>query len=240
MARCLRATLAVGYVTIAILAVASVSPRVSAGPSQKLEAALSQQLPGLPDQDMSTFSRLKEVFRQAKRSDPELCIKWGYEYEVEKPGDVRKISLSAGSLRQQLDAVAKGHDYVWEAEGDWINLIPRCRAVDPDYIMNQRIPGKVVHSRDPTKATSVKEWFATRHIVSARYVHAFEFKKPDKSPEPMLGPDPIVLENPTLRQSVNAHETLYGADAWTAQIKVVPGKEGQAPRVLLLVADGLR
>jgi hypothetical protein len=43
-------------------------------------------------------------------------------------------------------------------------------------------------------------------------VHAFEFKKPDKSPEPMLGPDPIVLENPPLRQSVNAHETLYGAD----------------------------
>jgi len=98
---------------------------------------------------------------------------------------------------------------------------------DPNYVFNLRLPGKVVVSRDVQKATPVKDWLREHGIETAR-IPALEVRSVDKSRDlriPTGGPDPIVLDSPTLREYYNAHEALYGLNTWVATVKTIPPSE---------------
>ncbi len=139
---------------------------------------------------------------------------------VEREADRRCPSLSgeipAGTLREQLDALCQMADYDWLADGDWVSLVPKHRLSDSNYIMNQKIPGKVVVSRVPGLSTPVKEWFAEHKLTCAlnpgmRLVGG----------KRVLGPDTITLVDPTFRSCVNARNTIYGCYLATMTISTV-------------------
>ncbi|HUV05988.1 MAG TPA: hypothetical protein VMX94_12915 [Armatimonadota bacterium] len=234
-------------VTLMLFGVAGMlyaSSTVSGSPSPALEVALAARLSALPAKEsVSSWDRMKQVLQQARGACPKSPIKAGFEYEgPNKPLQWLTIELPAGTLGEQLDKLSAAAGYIWQANGDWINFVPKAKATDPDYVMNLRIPGKVVLSREPDESTSVKEWFAAHRIVSTRIVKYLELKfrsgQPQTVSEAPLRPDPIVLDNPTLREYWNAHSTLYGEDVYAVQISIVPSPEGGAPHISCLTSAG--
>ena len=243
MQTCLR----LKVVTLMLLSIAGMlyaSSTVSASPSAALEAALATQLPILPAKEsVSSWDRMKQVLQQAREACPKSPIKAGFEYEgPNKPLQWLAIEIPAGTLSEQLDKISEAAGYIWQANGDWINFVPKAKATDLDYIMNLRIPGKVVLSREPGKSTSVKEWFAAHRIISVAGIKCLQVKfrsgQSQTASEAPLVPDPIVLDNPTLREYRNAHSTLYGEDVYSVQISIVPSPDGGAPYIHCLTSAG--
>ena len=131
-------------------------------------------------------------------------------------------SVPAGALREQLDAITKDAGYVWQANRDWLNSIPKDKASDPKYAFNLRILGKVVVSRAPLSVTPIKPWLELHRISVARDGHKLEIRPagaPEKSGySPSRIDDPFAMRNPTLREYFNAHEALYGNNRWSAGV----------------------
>jgi len=234
-------------VTLMLFGIAGVlyaNSTVSASPSAVLEVALATRLSALPaPESVSSWHRMKQVLQQAREACPKLPIKAGFERGgPNEPSQWLAIEIPAGTLSEQLDKLSAAAGYIWQANGDWINFVPKAKATDPDYIMNLRIPGKVVLSREPDKSTSVKEWFAAHRIVSTRIVKYLQLKsrsgQPQMVSEAPLGPDPIVLDNPTLREYRNANSTLYGEDLYAVHISIVPSRDGGAPHISYATSAG--
>ena len=220
------------------------SSTVSGSPSPALEVALAARLSALPaPESVSSWDRMNQVLQQAREACPKLPIKAGFERGgPNEPSQWLTIEIPAGTLSEQLDKLSAATGYIWQANGDWINFIPKAKATDPDYIMNLRIPGKVVLSREPGESTSVKEWFAAHRIISTAVVKRLQVKFRSGQPQPVseapLRPNPIVLDNPTLREYRNAHSTLYGEDLYAVHISIVPSPDGGAPRIFYLTSAG--
>lgn len=233
-------------VTLMLFGIAGVlyaNSTVSASPSAVLEVALATRLSALPaPESVASWDRMKQVLQQAREACPKLPIKAGFERGgPNEPSQWLAIEIPAGALSEQLDKLSAAAGYIWQANGDWINFIPKAKATDPDYIMNLRIPGKVVLSREPGESTSVKEWFAAHRIISVAGIKCLQVKfrsgqSQTASEAPF--PDPIVLDNPTLREHWNAHSTLYGEAVYSVQISMVPSPDGGAPYIHCLTSAG--
>lgn len=210
-------------------------------PSPQLQALLNKQSAAVQQHSLDAFSALREVMRRAL--DPGVSMKTGFEYEADASYPAIKEDLPAGTLRQQLERIAKISGHTLQANGDWVNFIPKAKANDPNYVMNRRIAGKVVLSREPGKSTSVSEWMTSQRIISVRHVKELKLIPPPSFKLPSIAtpkmPEQIALENPTLREYFNAHSALYGEDMWTAKINedlTIPGEA--TPRIYILGSGG--
>lgn len=224
------------YVAVLVVLTASMvfllCEAVCAAPSTNLSAMLETRLPALPTGKASLHGRVLELLRLGREARADLQVCFSIEYMDRSEQHNFNPGLE-GTLREQLDRICAQSGYIWQANGDWVNFIPKNRDIDPNYILNQKIAGNVVVSKDSGKHTSIKDWFVARRASSARDVHTLKIEglrpKLEKVPESMT------LTDPTLREYVNANESLYGNDTWTVQIREFPPKEGEVgPRISLL------
>ncbi|MBI2842061.1 MAG: hypothetical protein HYX78_01530 [Armatimonadetes bacterium] len=224
------------YVTIlVVLTVGIVFPLsgdVSAEPSSEMADKLAAGVPALPDGKASLQGRILELLRRARQSHADLHLCFSIERVGKSEQHYFKPSTE-GTLREHLDSISAQTNYTWLANGDWVNFIPKSKVADSNYILNQRIPGTVVVSKDSSKHTSLKDWFVARRASSARNIHSIRIK--GLRPKPVEAPESITLTNPTLREYVNTNESFYGNDTWTVTIMQYPPKEGEVEsRISLL------
>lgn len=137
--------------------------------------------------------------------------------------------IAEGRLQDQLDAVARSAGYVWQANGEWLNFIPKTKVDDPLYLMNQRMPGTIIVSR--YFPTPVEKWFKTHRVYLPRGVELGRIRLDP----PVYGPDPVTLHNPALREYFNARKSLFGEHQWKVTITIVPAKDGSSPPYTNLV-----
>jgi len=211
-----RAFCILGFVMLITVSYGSLA-RADITPSTFLQAALDTNLPASGQENMTLPFRVSRAFSRMREQGikplPYICV----EYESDKALPNISEELPEGTLREQLDRLCKAANYEWQASGDWVNLVPKGKLNDPNYIMNQRLSGTFTLTRAPGMYTSVKEWFAAHKILSARDMHAFHLTNAKRK----YGPDPITLVNPTLREHCNAHEAMYGNYLTTIGIKTV-------------------
>jgi hypothetical protein len=138
-------------------------------------------------------------------------------FSAESPNrwqDGPEMDVPAGTFRQQLDQMTAAYHYVWLTDGDWINLVPAEWAKDKNYVFNLRIPGRVVESRDSKRATSSNDWQKEHNISLGMLLCGLV----NTGPPPDWVVDPIILTSPTMRESANAHYTVYGKGVWYATV----------------------
>jgi hypothetical protein len=209
---------------VAILLLAA--PVFSAPPSNLL-SLLDTQMPLLECKG-STLSN--SVHRIRWLDEGATTIQYGIERiaGVPEPKFVRDVP--AGTLRSQLNAITEQTGYVWMTNDKWINLVPKEQATDPGYVMNQKLPGRIVIRRDGL-GTPIKDWFASHNISTARDTHGLKFPGAER----IYGEDEIVLSDPTLRDYYNARMSTYGDQLWTVTITVFPPREaGGKPLISIL------
>lgn len=212
---------------VLVMAACSVA-NVDSATGEALAAALEAKLPGFSgngEQLALTASQMMfGLHEQGIKSPPSIFV----EYDGSKPRARVRADIPEGTLGEQLNGLAGSIGYAWQPVGNWISLTPKDKANDAGYIMNQRIPGKVVVSRDSRLDTSIKEWLAAHRISCARDMHGLRFDAAKKR----YGSDPVELDNPTLREYCIARSALYGYNVATVEITLVP-EEGIAPRILI-------
>lgn len=207
-----------------------------AAPSPKLAVALDKKAAAVP-QGRKLHLRLKvgQILHEAEvLGGPDMMIRVSIEHDGNLPEPKPDKEIPAGALRTQLTTIAESVGYTWQADGDWVNLIPKSKVKDRNYVMNQVIPGKVILSRDPAVATPIREWLESHRISVSREYNGLRFTDKPK----VYGPDPIELNNPTLREYANAHESLYGNDQWAVYIKEIADEKGLKPPRISLVTWG--
>ena len=202
-----------------------------AAPSAELSAALDKKLPDVNQNDSTLHAQVQGLLSRAYESGLSHNVRIGIEYEDDRIVPRGNLCVRNGTMREQLDAIASVAGYMWQADGDWINLIPKGKQNEPSYPLNQVMEGDVVVSRASSVATPVKGWFAQRGISAVRDLHALRIKGVQKT----LGLDPIVLHNPTLREYRNARERMYGNNMWTNRVRLLPRKEGESIQRTVLI-----
>jgi hypothetical protein len=130
---------------------------------------------------------------------------------VEKPCVV-SISVEDKTVKEIMDAlVAKDKRYTYLFSGDWINLVPREVASDPDYIFNRRIPGQITVSNESDKSNGISSWAKQNKMSSALLIFG------DPSLRLVVEPQTVTLTNPTLREHENWRLQLAGKNRWSAE-----------------------
>ncbi len=195
-----------------------------AAPSAELGAALDKKLPDISLVDSTLELQVQRLLFAAHESGLADSVNIGIEYDDGQPVPRGDLNTRNATMREQLDAIAKGAGYVWQASGDCINLIPKGKHGDAKWAPNQVMEGTIVVSRHSSVATPVKDWFAQRGISSVRDVHNVTIEGFEKTP----GLDPIVLHSPTLREYVNARERVFGNNIWSRRVRVLPLEDGES------------
>ncbi len=137
----------------------------------------------------------------------------------EAPGPVISVSVRDMTVRDILDLlIAKDSRYCYVVSGDWINLVPKNAATDPNYVYNRHIPGKVVVSTDSTKDTSIKAW-AEENRVSSMLLTMGDMRRSLPT-----ATQTVTLVNPTFREYTNARMRLSGKNRWFGDCR--PRKDG--------------
>lgn len=203
-----------------------------AEPSSQLQAALSVKVGAMAERHAEPLSfTVTDILLAAGEGSKISTGSVGMEYEYGRPSPCATCTLPEGNVSSLLDRAADGAGYAWQANGDWINLVPKAKLSDPGYIMNQRIPGRVVLSLGSTKMTVLTDWLKAHNITTATSGSVMSREDQDATPSH----EDVVLNDPTLRECYNAWESLYGHDRWSVQVKVTPDPNGKSPpRILLL------
>ncbi len=209
------------------------APIVGAEPSKELQALLDRKLDAVPVRDECLAFKVSGIFLRAGDRAKPLTDRIAVEYEYGKPAPRAACALPTGTVNQLLGKITDSAGYAWQTDGDWINLVPRAKLADPSYIMNQRIPGRIVLSLDASRMSSVSDWLRAHGISMA--VEGSILSRADRVAAPRH--DDIVLTDPTLREYFNAWETLYGYDRWSVRVKTTPDPGGKSlPRITLITS----
>lgn len=227
--RVVRISLVVAGLVVMVLF--CLQPAAVAAPSAELGAALDKKLPDMNLENSKLHTQVQRLLFRAHESGLVDSVNIGIEYDDSQPVPRGNLYTRNATMREQLDAIAKGTGYVWQANGDCINLIPKGKHGDAKWVLNQVMEGTIVVSRHSSVATPVKDWFAQRGISGVRDVHNVRIEGFERPP----GPDPIVLHNPTLREYSNARERMYGNNIWSRRVKVLPLQDGETIQRTVLV-----
>ncbi len=223
-------------IAAALCAYVDASP-VKTAPSDRLKAALDIGMPGQDAKGEKLDRLIRDVLYYTQQASG-ASVNVSIEYDSSAKGPLVTAKIPVGSLRSQLDAISDSASYSWTADGDWVEFIPRSKANDPQYILNKRIPGRVVVTRDPLRATSIKEWLAANNVSTTRDIHRLRFiADPSKPVREDTNWKPVSfsveLQDPTLREYAVATEALYGHDICTMIVKEARGKDGKVQSVSL-------
>lgn len=221
----------------------------SAAPSREMLLLLNTHIEAAPKDDSDLSMSIYGIYDRLRDVGTSYVPRFGEEYVEGNPSPKVNCEIPAGTLHDQLDKIAESVGYVWYANGDWINFVPKSVAYDPDYVMNRRIAGGVIMSR--RNENHLASWAKANGVSVAKEVHRMSFglEKP-RIPDPIC-PDPTALESPTLRQTLNIHESLYGNGTWVATVRVIPASRpyglagasivyASSPLVHLIPRDGLQ
>lgn len=190
----------------------------AAAPSVQLLTTLDTRLEAAPRVESNLSTNLIWLYQRLMDADVKSLPRIAVEYAGSAQPRVKAL-VPAGTLRAQLDALTSSAGYTWQADEDWIHLIPGGKAGDEDYVLNRRLEGTVTLSRDPAKCTPATEWLKMNRIVVLRDAHSVVLGKEPKKLNGPVCPDPAAVENPTLRQILCRHEALYGNEYSTVRVK---------------------
>lgn len=185
---------------------------VEAEPSAELAAALNTSRPAARVPASNPLVSITSLLRSAGAK-----FSIGYESVAKTKWDLKSGDVPAGTLKEQIDSLASAAGYEYQANGDWLNFIPKSVANDPNYVMNKRLPGEVEVSPTPY-ATSIKAWMVANGISCARVLCGMRAKI-DYS---KIAGNRIVLKDPTVREHMNARNTVYGTDGYSVHIDQMP------------------
>lgn len=219
----MRSKTAFGFMLL-VLVLMSVRHAV-AEPSAGLSAALSKPCAALSLGKSDPALAIRQTLRKAQ-----VNYRIGVEQTDTSIVGQREFKLAAGTLKNQLDQIAQDTELTYQCNGDWINLYPRAVAADSDYVMNRRLPGKVIVGG--TAPTEIVRWLNDNHVSFARVFSGMRRTKVDY--RKVLGRS-ITLDNPTLREYVNAQEELFDCD--TSSLFIRHMSDPRDPKSTRFVVD---
>lgn len=206
---------------ISLILVLSVLSGVAwAAPSAELAAALNKQCPEMSLHHTTLAGAVQTILRTTGVH---------FAIGIETCAWISRIGLQdfhakAGTLRSQLGELCAAVDYVWEADREWINLFPKSVKDDPDYLMNKRQRGRVMVSpslKVPAEKALIADIHASFAMVFMGLAHQpkIDYEK--------VRHNKVVLQNPTLRQILNARQTNYEVNYYTLFIRHVSNSGGR-------------
>lgn len=179
-----------------------------------LQSALNATLVAAPAKELPLHNAIHQLFsrlRDTGREEPNLLIESDYAANIYMKG-----AIPQGTMKSQLDVIAASTGYSWTTNGNWLEFIPKGRENDPNYVLNKRLPGKIIVSRVSGKETPIKDWLKQNGINIGMSLSGI--RAAIKIEKPSLGPDTIEMNNPTLREAIIAHEAVNGNNVLVARV----------------------
>lgn len=213
-----------GCVTLVVLATLVLSVPGHTEPSAAAAAALNTHLTEarVPSHALAAVRCLLEAAG--------LRLNVGVELRDAGKWELENVSMvPAGTLKEQLDCLARAGGYEWQVNGDWLNFYPKSVAEDPDYVMNKRIPGEVVVTPG-SGSTDIQPWMKANGIQWALLLLGVQTRV-DYS---KIAGNKIVLKDSTFREHTNAHYTVYGVDGYSVLIQQKPDRKNPGKTVTLM------
>ncbi len=203
----------------------------------QLQAALDSDKSIWLSQYISHFREAADALMQQGNVRGRARIKIGVCYF---PGERPRLNLGSttGTLRELLDRIAANTGYTWEANGDWINFTPLTEPVQMGTVMHRRIPGKAIVSRNKRDCTDVRGMLGdmrgrTGEIKVLKFLLTPE-QEAQREERLKRYPDPIVLNDPTVWQFLNAEHELYGWDYYGTKVNAHLSSDGKSVKFVWL------
>ncbi|MEI6914675.1 MAG: hypothetical protein WCL39_06035 [Armatimonadota bacterium] len=213
-----------------VAATAGITACWSAEGSSPEAAALAVTLPPFYFENATASKAVSALRLSLRAKEPAIPLRVHTEYEFGVPQKkAAHMVVDQCEVRQQLTAIAKATGCRWEASGGWINIIPENKADDPDWILNKRFPGQLTISKDPDKTAALRKWFSDLGVIVDQIIHTLTSSASPGSADGKpfnFGPDPVMLDNPTLRDVLNAHEALFGCVGSSVTVRALPANSG--------------
>jgi len=211
----------------ALLLLSPTCSELSAAPSAAMSAAQQTQLPAIEVKTGDVSGGCMVILERLRSKGSQYCPCVGVETDsgTATASSTSAATIPAGRFQDQVEKLAELSGYVVNTDGDWLNFIPKEKATDPDYVMNVRIPGKVVLSRDAQKYTSIGKWMSDHHIQVFWQLVGLAPDPSRPTAKASYIQDPTILESPSLREHANMHYALRGHNLWIVSVKTMPPTE---------------